>query len=392
MYTVGLESDTRAYFTGVTILISLPTGTKIFNWLSTYLGILPFLEFKTSSALFVLLFLLMFTVGGSTGVILGNAAVDLGLHDTYYVVAHFHFVLSLGAVIAIFSGSLFNVEKIIGKNYMYCKQKLYHVVLTLVGILLTFSPLHFLGFNVMPELLYERLFYSFTSFHFEAASGPFCLLINSSWLLAFTLSVFFSFLSGFNLYWWKGIYFSYLCLIFVSYLSIFVIIHFWNRDLLREFYKKYEVLLIYLFLLFFVFLISEALLFVSFFWAAFHSLSSPSFVIMPEEGIYCPDPCELTFANTLILSNAAISLGNAFISLEISSSFNIYFILLSLILASTFVGLQIKEFRIMGLSINDSVYSCLFYFCTGLHFFHLLIGLLLLGLMFWSCSFVSEMK
>ena len=158
--------------------------------------------------------------------------------------------------------------------------------------------------------------------------------------------------------------------------------------MLREFYKKYEVLLIYLFLLFFVFLISEALLFVSFFWAAFHSLSSPSFVIMPEEGIYCPDPCELTFANTLILSNAAISLGNAFISLEISSSFNIYFILLSLILASTFVGLQIKEFRIMGLSINDSVYSCLFYFCTGLHFFHLLIGLLLLGLMFWSCSFV----
>jgi cytochrome c oxidase subunit 1 len=151
MYTVGLESDTRAYFTGVTILISLPTGTKIFNWLSTYLGILPFLEFKTSSTFFVLLFLLMFTVGGSTGMILGNAAVDLGLHDTYYVVAHFHFVLSLGAVIGIFSGSLFNVEKIIGKNYMYCKQKLYHVVLTFIGILLTFSPLHFLGFNVMPR-------------------------------------------------------------------------------------------------------------------------------------------------------------------------------------------------------------------------------------------------
>ena len=102
MYTVGLESDTRAYFTGVTILISLPTGTKIFNWLSTYLGILPFLEFKTSSTFFVLLFLLMFTVGGSTGMILGNAAVDLGLHDTYYVVAHFHFVLSLGAVIGIY--------------------------------------------------------------------------------------------------------------------------------------------------------------------------------------------------------------------------------------------------------------------------------------------------
>merc|ERR1711988_800396 len=109
MYTVGLETDTRAYFTGVTVLISLPTGTKIFNWLSTYLGNPKLLQLKTSSALFALLFLLMFTIGGSTGVILGNAAVDLGLHDTYYVVAHFHFVLSLGAVIAIFSGIIFNL-------------------------------------------------------------------------------------------------------------------------------------------------------------------------------------------------------------------------------------------------------------------------------------------
>merc|ERR1711935_969816 len=105
MYTVGLETDTRAYFTGVTILISLPTGTKIFNWLSTYLGNL--LLSKSTSAFFGLLFLLMFTIGGSTGIILGNAAVDLGLHDTYYVVAHFHFVLSLGAVIAIFSAIWF---------------------------------------------------------------------------------------------------------------------------------------------------------------------------------------------------------------------------------------------------------------------------------------------
>merc|ERR1712213_15475 len=112
LYTVGLETDTRAYFSGVTILISLPTGTKIFNWLSTYLGNPPLLLLRTSSSFFALLFLLMFTVGGSTGVILGNAAVDLGLHDTYYVVAHFHFVLSLGAVIAIFSGVIFNGETI----------------------------------------------------------------------------------------------------------------------------------------------------------------------------------------------------------------------------------------------------------------------------------------
>merc|ERR1712159_702837 len=116
MYTVGLESDTRAYFTGVTILISLPTGTKIFNWLTTYLGNPPLLHIRISSVFFSLLFLLMFTIGGSTGVILGNAAVDLALHDTYYVVAHFHFVLSLGAVITIFSGIIFNAEKIVGSK------------------------------------------------------------------------------------------------------------------------------------------------------------------------------------------------------------------------------------------------------------------------------------
>merc|ERR1712187_688775 len=155
MYTVGLETDTRAYFTGVTILISLPTGTKIFNWLSTYFGNLSLLHLKTSSAFSALLFLLMFTIGGSTGVILGNAAVDLGLHDTYYVVAHFHFVLSLGAVIAIFSGIIFNLEKKLGSLNLlpssFCTLSLYHLVLTFVGILLTFSPMHFLGFNVMPR-------------------------------------------------------------------------------------------------------------------------------------------------------------------------------------------------------------------------------------------------
>merc|ERR1712216_129555 len=140
------------------------------------------------------------------------------------------------------------------------------------------------------------------------------------------------------------------------------------RDLLREFYKKYEVLLMVLFLVFFLFLASEGLLFISFFWASLHSLSSPSLGIWPGEGFYVPDPCELTFANTLLLSNAAISLGNAFISLEISSSFLILFSLFSFILAWTFISLQIKEFRIMGLSINDSVYSSVFFFSYRITF------------------------
>jgi len=174
MYTVGLETDTRAYFTGVTILISLPTGTKIFNWLSTYLGNPPLLQLKTNSPFFGLLFLLMFTIGGSTGIILGNAAVDLGLHDTYYVVAHFHFVLSLGAVIAIFSGTVTFGEKIIGSKSLLPSPSstlsLYHLILIFFGILLTFLPMHFLGLNVMPRRIPDFPDY-FHSWNFLSSIG-----------------------------------------------------------------------------------------------------------------------------------------------------------------------------------------------------------------------------
>merc|ERR1712133_349175 len=141
-----------------------------------------------------------------------------------------------------------------------------------------------------------------------------------------------------------GIHFSWSHFPFFGFfVGLWFSFHFWSRDLLRELAKKYEVLLMVLFLVFFLFLASEALLFVSFFWASFHSLSS---------------------ANTLLLSNAAVSLGGAFVSLEISSQFHIFFSLFSFILAWTFISLQIKEFRILGLSINDSVYSSLFFFLT----------------------------
>merc|ERR1712032_1632651 len=197
--------------------------------------------------------------------------------------------------------------------------------------------------------------------------GPFSLLINSSWLLIFALCVFFLSISGFSLNCWKGIHFSWSNspLIFpFFFFGLVLSFHFWFRDLLRELGKKYEILLMVFFLVFFLLLASEALLFVSFFWASFHSLSSPTLGTWPGEGFYLPDPCELTFANTLLLSNAAVSLGGAFVSLEISSQFLIFFSLFSFILAWTFISLQIKEFRIMGLSINDSVYSSLFFFLT----------------------------
>merc|ERR1712169_169183 len=198
--------------------------------------------------------------------------------------------------------------------------------------------------------------------------------------------------SGFNLYCWKGIHFSWSnCLIFLFiHIGLIFSFHYWFRDLLRELAKKYEILLMVLFLVFLLFIASEALLFVSFFWASFHSLSSPTLGAWPGEGFYLPDPCELTFANTLLLSNAAVSLGGAFVSLEISSQFLIFFSLFSFILAWTFISLQIKEFRIMGLTINDSVYSSLFFFLTGLHFFHLSFGLFLSCLFFWGCSLPSK--
>merc|ERR1712206_63867 len=119
----------------------------------------------------------------------------------------------------------------------------------------------------------------------------------------------------------------------------------------------------------------------------FHSLSSPNYGMCPGEGLYVPDRCELTFANTLLLTNAAVSLGGAVVSLESSCSFSILFSLFSGILAWAFISLQIKEFRVMGFSINDSVYSSVFSLLTGLHFFHLVVGLFLLSLYFCSCSF-----
>jgi len=230
--------------------------------------------------------------------------------------------------------------------------------------------------------------------HQEVASGPFCLLINSPWLLVFALCAFFFSLSALNIYCWKGIHFSWsLHLILCCFLLGLVISsHFWFRDLLRELNKKYEILLMVLFLAFFLFLASEALLFISFFWASFHSLSSPTLGVWPGEGFYVPDPCELTFANTLLLSNAAVSLGGAFISLEISLSVLVLFSLFTFLLGWTFISLQIKEFRIMGLSINDSVYGSVFFFLTGLHFFHLVVGLFFLSLFFWGCSFHVKME
>ncbi|HWZ67764.1 MAG TPA: cytochrome c oxidase subunit I [Stellaceae bacterium] len=199
MFTTGISVDARAYFTAATMVIAVPTGVKIFSWIATMWG--GSIEFKTPM-LWAMGFIFLFTVGGVTGIVLANAGVDFALHNTYYVIAHFHYVLSLGAVFSIFAGFYYWIGKMSGRTYNETFGKI-HFWTTFIGVNLTFFPMHFLGLAGMPRRIADYPD-AFAGWNMVASIGAF---ISYASTLFFVFIVLHTLLAGRRVganYWGEG--------------------------------------------------------------------------------------------------------------------------------------------------------------------------------------------
>jgi cytochrome c oxidase subunit 1 len=188
MYTVGMDVDTRAYFMTATLVIAVPTGIKIFSWIATMWG--GSIEFRTPM-LFALGMIFLFTIGGVTGVVLANAGMDISLHDTYYVVAHFHYTMSMGALFSIFAGFYYWIGKMSGRQYPETLGKL-HFWLSFIGVNLIFFPQHFLGLAGMPRR-YVDYPDAFAGWNYVSSVGSY---ISFAGVLVFLLMVWRTFRAG----------------------------------------------------------------------------------------------------------------------------------------------------------------------------------------------------
>ena len=188
MYTTGLSVNTKMYFTAATMVIAVPTGIKIFSWIATMWG--GSLSFK-APMVWAIGFIFLFTVGGVTGVVLSNGGIDDNLQDTYYVVAHFHYVLSLGAVTSLFAGFYYWFPKMSGKMYSEFLAHL-HFWVFFVGVNLIFFPMHFLGFQGMPRR-YPDYPAAFEHWNYVSTLGYKIMAVST---LIFFINIFYAFVAG----------------------------------------------------------------------------------------------------------------------------------------------------------------------------------------------------